>query len=173
MAQTTAHPLGPADLRETRRAMTLANELGLPLVTVIDTPGADLSASAENGALVGEIARCIGWMSTMTVPVVSVLLGQGCGGGALALLPADHVTATETAWLSPLPPEGASAIVHGDVLHAAELADSQGVGAQALHAAGIVHTVIAEPEADTVISLSEAVAAECGRAIRRLMDSAS
>ena len=90
--------------------MRLAEELGLPLVTVIDTPGAELSVAAEEGAIAGEIARCIATLTTMTVPTVSVILGQGCGGGALALLPAQVVVATENAWLSPLPPEGASVI---------------------------------------------------------------
>ena len=51
--------MGPAALREARRGMRLAEELGLPLVTVIDTPGADLSPRAEEGALAGEIARCL------------------------------------------------------------------------------------------------------------------
>ena len=107
--------MGPGALREARRGMRLAEELGLPLVTIIDTPGAELSAAAENGAIAGEIARCIATMTTMTVPTVAILLGQGCGGGALALFPARTVIATEHAWLSPLPPEGASVIVHGDI----------------------------------------------------------
>nr|WP_257910901.1 carboxyl transferase domain-containing protein [Janibacter limosus] len=78
----------------------------MPLVTVIDTPGADLSPNAEEGALAGEIARCIADMTSLTVPSVSVLLGEGTGGGALALLPARRVIASSNAWLSPLPPEG-------------------------------------------------------------------
>lgn len=168
VAQSGVYPLGPGSLREARRGMTLANELGIPLVAVIDTPGAELSADAENGALAGEIARCIGTMSTMTVPVVSVLLGQGCGGGALALLPADHVIACETSWLAPLPPEGASAIVYGDASHAADLAESQGVSARQLLVSGIVNTVIAESPGDSALSLSQAVAAECAEQLRRL-----
>ncbi|MEO6473205.1 MAG: carboxyl transferase domain-containing protein, partial [Aeromicrobium sp.] len=109
--QTPAHPMGPGALREARRGMRVANELKLPLVSFIDTPGAELSPEAEEGAIAGEIARCISYMSSLRVPSVSVLLGQGCGGGALALLPASRVIAAEHAWLSPLPPEGASAIV--------------------------------------------------------------
>ena len=70
--------------------MRLAEELRLPLVTVVDTPGAELSQAAEEGAMAGEIARCIATLSTLTVPTVSVILGQGCGGGALALLPAQR-----------------------------------------------------------------------------------
>jgi acetyl-CoA carboxylase carboxyl transferase subunit beta len=145
--------------------MRLAEELGLPLVTVIDTPGAELSPAAEEGAIAGEIARCIATLATMTVPTVSVILGQGCGGGALALLPAEVVLATENAWLSPLPPEGASVIRFGDVDHAAEMAELQGIGAVALRDAGIVHHVVPEPDGDDVAALSVAVGAAVSRAL--------
>jgi acetyl-CoA carboxylase carboxyl transferase subunit beta len=148
--------------------MRLANELGLPLVSVVDTPGAELSPAAEEGAVAGEIARCIGSMATMSVPTVSVLLGQGCGGGALALLPADVVVAAENAWLSPLPPEGASAIVHGDVDHAAEMAEQQRVGAIDLHENGTVHHLVPEPEDDTPDAFAAAIAAEIGARLRDL-----
>ena len=167
--QTPDNPMGPAALREARRGMRLAAELGLPLVSVIDTPGAELSPAAEEGSVAGEIARCIAGMSTLRVPSISVLLGQGCGGGALALLPADVVVATEHAWLSPLPPEGASAIVHGDVDHAPQMADQQRVSAIDLHEAGTVHHLIAEPDDDTPEGLATAVAAEIGHQLRRLV----
>ena len=104
--------MGPASLREARRGMRLAEELGLPLVTIIDTAGAALSQEAEEGGLAGEIARSLHDLIGLNAPTVSVLLGQGAGGGALALLPADRTIAAQHAWLSPLPPEGASAIVH-------------------------------------------------------------
>ncbi|WP_068433835.1 carboxyl transferase domain-containing protein [Piscicoccus intestinalis] len=136
--------MGPAALRGARRGMRLAQELGLPLVSVIDTPGADLSTGAEEGALAGEIARSIAELSTLTVPSVALLIGQGCGGGALAMLPARSVVAAEHAWLSPLPPEGASVIVHGTVDQAPEMARAQGVGARDLLAHGIVHHVVPE-----------------------------
>lgn len=157
--QTPATPMGPAALREARRGMRIANELRLPLVSVIDTPGAELSPEAEQGAIAGEIARCIAWMSTMKVPTVSVLLGQGCGGGALALLPANVVIAAENSWLSPLPPEGASAIVHGDVEHAAELAEAQRVGAIDLLESGTVQHVVPELDTDTPETFATAMAA--------------
>lgn len=166
--QTKKSPMGPGALREARRGMRLANELGLPLVSFIDTPGADLSPEAEQGAVAGEIARCISTMSTMLVPTVSVLLGQGSGGGALALLPAEVVVAAENAWLSPLPPEGASAIVHGDVDHAAEMAEQQGVGAIELHAGGMVHHLVPEPDDDTPEAFARAMAAEVGAQLRAL-----
>jgi len=159
LKQTPATPMGPAALREARRGMRIANELRLPLVSVIDTPGAELSPEAEQGAIAGEIARCISWMSTMKVPTISVLLGQGCGGGALALLPADVVIAAENAWLSPLPPEGASAIVHGDLEHAAELAQAQRVSSIDLLEAGTVHHVVPELDTDSPESFATAMAA--------------
>ena len=166
--QTKASPMGPGALREARRGMRLANELGLPLVSFIDTPGADLSPEAEQGAVAGEIARCISTMATMSVPTVSVLLGQGCGGGALALLPADVVVAAENSWLSPLPPEGASAIVHGDIDHAAEMSEQQGVSALDLFEGGTVHHVVPEPDDDTPESFAHAMAAEVGARLRAL-----
>ncbi|HET7735457.1 MAG TPA: carboxyl transferase domain-containing protein [Nocardioidaceae bacterium] len=142
--QSEAQPLGPAALREARRGMRLADELGLPLVTVIDTPGAALSPAAEEGGLAGEIARSLADLVTLRAPTLSLMLGQGTGGGALALLPADRVVAAQHAWLSPLPPEGASAIVHRTTEFAPDLARAQGVRSLDLRAAGIVDRIVAE-----------------------------
>jgi acetyl-CoA carboxylase carboxyl transferase subunit beta len=72
------------------------------------------------------------------------MLGEGNGGGALALMPADRIIAAENAWLSPLPPEGASAIVYRDTDHAAEMARAQRVRASDLAALGIVDRIIPE-----------------------------
>ena len=105
-SQTAQAPLGPGALRQARRGMRLAADLDLPLVTVIDTAGAALSREAEERGLAGEIARCIADMVALEVPTVSVLLGQGTGGGALALVPADRILAAQHGWLSPLPPRG-------------------------------------------------------------------
>jgi acetyl-CoA carboxylase carboxyl transferase beta subunit len=142
--QTVAHPLGPGALREARRGMRLAAELHLPLMTVIDTPGAALSVEAEEGGLAGEIARCLSDLVTLDAPTLCLLLGEGNGGGALALLPADRVVAAQHAWLSPLPPEGASAIVHRDLDHAPDMARAQGVRSLDLHRGGIVDRIVAE-----------------------------
>ena len=140
--------LGPAALREARRGMRLAEELDLPLLTLIDTAGAALSREAEEGGLAGEIARCLNDLVGLQCPTVSVLLGQGAGGGALALLPADRTIAAWHSWLSPLPPEGASAIVHRDTDHGAEMAEHQGISASALHRHGVVdHLVDERPDA--------------------------
>ncbi len=80
--QSALTTMGPAALREARRGMKLAEELQLPLVLVIDTLGASLSKEAEERGLAPEIARCIADLVTLkTPPTVSVLLGQGTGGG--------------------------------------------------------------------------------------------
>ncbi|MFF0413743.1 carboxyl transferase domain-containing protein [Kitasatospora sp. NPDC004745] len=161
-------PFTAADLRAVRHTARLAEELGLPLVTVVDTAGAELSAQAELDGIAIEIAHCLTTLLALRTPVLAVLLGQGSGGGALALLPADRVIAAGHAWLAPLPPEGASAIVHRDGGHAAELARAQGIGAHQLAAVGLVDEVVEErpdaadePEAFCA-RLGEAVGAALG-----------
>lgn len=142
--QTSDAALGPAALREARRGMRLAGEMGLPLLSVVDTPGAALTREAEEGGLAGEIARSIAEQLALEVPTVTLMLGQGAGGGALALLPCDRLLAAQHAWLAPLPPEGASAIMFRDTSRAAEMAVRQGVGVRALQRAGVVDRVLAE-----------------------------
>ncbi|HEX4805908.1 MAG TPA: carboxyl transferase domain-containing protein [Conexibacter sp.] len=136
--------MNPSGYRKARRAMALAAELRLPLVTIVDTPGAELSADAERGGLAGQIAGCLADMAALPVPTVAVLLGEGGSGGALALLLADRVLAAEHASLGVIAPEGASAILYRDLDHAAELAAAQGGASWHLVAAGIADAVIPE-----------------------------
>jgi len=140
----TRLPHGTATLRTAQRGMRLAADLRLPLVTIIDTPGGELSSAAEEDGIAREIARSLVTLITLPVPTISVLLGQGTGGAALALLPADRVLAAQHAWLSPLAPEGASVIVYRDAAHAPELAARQGIRSADLFAAGIVDHIVAE-----------------------------
>ncbi|SDQ88020.1 carboxyl transferase domain-containing protein [Quadrisphaera sp. DSM 44207] len=163
VGQTTRTRLGPAALRAARRGMNLARELRLPLVTVIDTPGAALSVEAEEGGLAGEIARCLAELITLPAPTLAVLLGSGAGGAALALLPADRVVAAQHGWLSPLPPEGASAIVHRDVDHAPQMAAQQGVRSVDLVRAGLVDAVV--PERPDAAAEPEEFCARLGRVL--------
>ncbi|MGV0852040.1 carboxyl transferase domain-containing protein [Mycolicibacterium phlei] len=153
--------VGPAALREARRGMALAESLQLPLVLVIDTAGPALSVEAEQGGLAGEIARCLAQLVTLDTPTVSVLLGQGSGGPALAMVPADRVLAALHGWLAPLPPEGASAIVYRDTDHAPELAVAQGIRSVDLQRDGIVDVVVPEhPDAaDEPLQFTERLAA--------------
>jgi acetyl-CoA carboxylase carboxyl transferase subunit beta len=163
--------LHPAGLRAARRGMRLAAELHLPLVTLIDTPGAELSQAAEEGGLAGEIARCLHDLLALQVPTVSVLFGEGAGGAALALFPADRTLAARYGWLSPLPPEGASAIVHRTVDRAAEMAARQHILAADLRARGIVDILIPEcPDAaDEPVDYVRRVAAAVHRELDELL----
>ncbi|MFF0611805.1 carboxyl transferase domain-containing protein [Nocardia tengchongensis] len=164
--QSPDNTMGPAALREARRSMHLAAELRVPLVLVIDTAGASLSREAEERGLAPEIARCLADLVTLDTPTVSVLLGQGSGGGALALLPADRVLAAANGWLAPLPPEGASAIIHRDTWHAPGLAAAQRIRAVDLEADGIVDRIVheypdaAEEPVDFAMRMVETIAEE-------------
>jgi acetyl-CoA carboxylase carboxyl transferase subunit beta len=145
--------------------MRLAAELGLPLVSVIDTSGAALSQDAEQGGLAGEIARSLADLTVLPAPTLCLLLGQGAGGGALALLPADRVVAAQHAWVSPLPPEGASAIVHRTVDKAPEMAAAQGVRSLDLLRHGIVDAVV--PERPDAADEAEAFLRRLGGVLER------
>ncbi|WHU48125.1 carboxyl transferase domain-containing protein [Gordonia sp. L191] len=144
--QRAGELIGPHHLRMARRALTFAAELGLPVVTVIDTPGAELSVAAEEDGLAGEIARCAAELIGLPSVTVSVLLGQGSGGAALALFPTDRRVAVSDAWLSPLPPEGASLIVHRDIAHAADIAAGQQILAVELAGVGVFDRIVAVNE---------------------------
>jgi len=143
-AQRAGAVLDAAGLAQARRGMRLAQDLGLPLVTVVDTPGAELSVQAEEAGIAGGIADCIAGLLQLTVPNVAILMGEGTGGGALALAATRRTVAAEHAWLAPLPPEGASLIVHGNTAHARELAEQQRIGARELFDDGAVHELVGE-----------------------------
>lgn len=141
-----AQQLGPAALRMAQRAIALAGELGLPVVTVVDTPGASLTEQAESDALSGEIARTLAALVAVRTPVLSVLMGQGSGGAALALMPSDASIVAQNGWLAPLPPEGSSAILHRTAERADEMARAQGIAATHLVAHGLCDQVVPEPD---------------------------
>lgn len=137
------------DLNLAKRGMRLATELSIPFISVIDTPGAELSVTSENSGLSSHIAKSIMSQLEVETPVITLLLGQGVGGGALATFPADQVLSLENAWLSPLPPEGASVIMYRDLEHTGEMMNSQGITAKDLLDNGIVNRIIMENEPAT------------------------
>ncbi len=153
---TAAGRPSAAGLRTARRVLGIAEELGLAVVTIIDTSGAVIGSESERSGISGEIARSIDAWTAASVPTMSVLAGSGCGGGALAWLAADRIIAADDGWLAPIAPEAASLIVHRDTDHAAELADAQGVDATTLAAAGVVDAV------HPVSVLATAVSVEVG-----------
>jgi acetyl-CoA carboxylase carboxyl transferase subunit beta len=136
--------LSPAGYRKARRGCALASRLGLPLVTIVDTPGAEISPEAEEGGLSREIAFCLSELGVVASPTLAVLLGEGGSGGALALMTADRVVCAENATLEVIAPEGASAILHRSIDHAAEMAASQAGSSWELARWGIVDVVVPE-----------------------------
>lgn len=142
--QSQGQALGPAGLREAQRGIRLAADLDLPLVTVIDTPGATPTAESEQGGLAAGIAHCLHDLTTLRSPTICVLLGQGGGGTALALLPADRVLAAQHAWLAPLPPEASAEVLYRTVDRAPEAARAQRITAADLLSAGTVDRIVAE-----------------------------
>lgn len=138
----TAPSVNASDLRIVRRGIELARRWGMPVVSIVDTEGADLSVESEEGAIASEIARCLSALSTHPQPTLSLLVGAGCGGGALAMVPADRILADRASWISPLPPAGASVIVHRTPDRADEMARLQRIGAGSMLDAGIVDEIV-------------------------------
>ena len=112
--------------------------------------------------MAGEIARCLSDYGAQPTPVVSVLLGSGCGGAALAMLPGDVVLAAVDAWVTPLPPEGAAAILHRDAARAPELARAQQIRAIDLWRAGVVDQLVAPDVNGLAAAIASAVEVALG-----------
>lgn len=134
----------PAGLHLARNGISMAVELRLPLVALVDTPGVEVSAEAEESGLSAELAACLADFVTARAPSISVLLGEGAGAGALALLPADRIVAAQHSWLAALSPEGASVILHRTLQRAPSLAAAQRITAADLHHAGLIDLIIPE-----------------------------
>lgn len=130
---------GPAGFRLARRAARLAGRLGLALITLVDTPGADPGAASEAGGIAAEIAQTFALLAGLPVPVVSCCVGEGGSGGALALAFADRLLVQERAFFSVIAPEAAAVILHRDAARAPELA-----GALALRGADLVRLGVAD-----------------------------
>ena len=137
--------VSPAGYRKARRLMLLADRLRLPLVTFVDTPGAHDGIADERGGLAGTISECLTTMATLTTPSVSVIIGEGGSGGALALTWADRILMQQNAMYAITSPEGAAAILFRDRERAPEVAEALGVSAGDILALGIIDGVIPEP----------------------------
>jgi acetyl-CoA carboxylase carboxyl transferase subunit beta len=136
----------PEGYRKAQRVMRLATRFRLPLLTVIDTPGAYPGIESEERGLAGEIAESMAMMSDLPVPIVSAVVGEGGSGGALALAVADRVLMQEGAIYSVIAPEGAAAILYRDAGRAPELAAKLKITAADLRGFGIVDAIVPEPD---------------------------
>lgn len=132
--------------RKARRAIALADRLRFPLVTLVDTPGADPSFQSEYSGLASEIAGTFEAMLTCRSPVISIVTGEGGSGGALALACGDVVAMQQNAVFSVISPEGASTILYRDTAHAPQLAASMKTTAADLLDLGLIDGILLEPK---------------------------
>lgn len=128
-----------------RRIMEVAGRLRLPLLTLINTPGAYPGVQAEAHNIAGAIAACIWQMLRHPAPTIAVILGEGGSGGAVALAAADRVLILENATYSVISPEGAASILWKDAKFAEKAAENLRLTARELLALGAVDEVIPEP----------------------------
>jgi acetyl-CoA carboxylase carboxyl transferase subunit beta len=147
----------PAGFRLAQRGADLAARLRLPLLTFVDTPGAHPGADAEAGGIAGEIAGTFAAMATLPVPSVSVCVGEGGSGGALALAYADRLLIQQHAIFSVIAPEGAAAILERDAGRAPDLADRLKLTSDDLLRLGIVDAIA--PEDDLRAAVVDALGA--------------
>jgi acetyl-CoA carboxylase carboxyl transferase subunit alpha len=135
----------PEGYRKVRRLVELAAHLSLPIVTFVDTSGADPGIGSEERAQSEAIAQSLAAFAQAAVPVVATVIGEGGSGGALALALADHVIMLEHAVYSVASPEGCAAILWGDAGKAEEAADRLRLTSDDLRRFGIADQVIPEP----------------------------
>src|SRR5665809_63072 len=136
---------GPAAYRKARRALDIAHRLRLPVVTLIDTPGANPSEASENAGIASEIARLIEATLRADVPVLGIITGEGGSGGALAFALGDRLVAYAGSAFSVITPESAAEILWRDSARAEEAANLLKLSAFELERLGIADEVVAEP----------------------------
>ena len=136
----------PDGYRKALRLMKQAEKFGRPVICFVDTPGAFCGLEAEERGQGEAIARNLFELSGLKVPVLSVVIGEGGSGGALAMAVADEVWMLENSIYSVLSPEGFASILWKDSKRASEAAEVMKLTAQDLEKLGVIEQVIAEPE---------------------------
>ncbi|MEO0652963.1 MAG: acetyl-CoA carboxylase carboxyltransferase subunit alpha [Planctomycetota bacterium] len=160
-----AHPEG---YRKAWRKMKLAEKLGLPIVTLINTPGAYPGIGAEERGQAMAIAENILGMFTLRVPIVVLVIGEGGSGGALGIGVGDRVLMMEHAYYSVISPEGCAAILWKDGGRSPEAAEALKLTSDDLVSLGLVDEVVAEPLGGAHRAPEEAIAAVKETVLRHL-----
>ena len=137
--------LHPEGYRKALRLMQMAEKFGMPIVTMVDTPGAYPGIAAETRHVAEAIAVNLREMSVLRTPIVTVVIGEGGSGGALGVAVADRVLIFEHAYYSVISPEGCAAILWKDRSHAEEAAGALRLGAADLLELGVVDEIVTEP----------------------------
>jgi acetyl-CoA carboxylase carboxyl transferase subunit alpha len=135
----------PEGYRKALRLMKMANRFDLPIISIIDTPGAFPGIGAEERHVAEAIAVNLREMATFQVPIIAMVIGEGGSGGALGLALADKVLILENAYYSVISPEGCAAILWKDRAFSSDAAEALKLDAAELLDLGIVDEVLAEP----------------------------
>ncbi|WP_322817075.1 acetyl-CoA carboxylase carboxyltransferase subunit alpha [Chloroflexus sp.] len=135
----------PEGYRKAQRLMRHAEKFGLPVICFVDTPAADPTKSSEERGQANAIAESIMLMTTLRVPSIAVVIGEGGSGGALAISVADRILMQENAIYSVAPPEAAASILWRDAAKAPEAARALKLTAADLYDLQIIDEVIPEP----------------------------
>jgi acetyl-CoA carboxylase carboxyl transferase alpha subunit len=135
----------PEGYRKAQRLARLGEKFGLPVVTLVDTGGAYPGKDAEEGGQASAIARSIETFANLKVPTVTVVIGEGGSGGALALAVADRVLMLENSIYSVISPEGCAGLVWRDGAEAPRAAAALRVAAPDLFELGLIDLVVPEP----------------------------
>jgi acetyl-CoA carboxylase carboxyl transferase subunit alpha len=135
----------PEGYRKALRLMQLAEKFNLPIITLIDTPGAYPGIEAENRGQSEAIAYNLKEMSTLKVPIICVVIGEGCSGGALGIGVGDKVLMLQYSYYAIISPEGCAAILWKNSEKAPEAAHVMGITANRLLEIGLIDEIIPEP----------------------------
>lgn len=150
----------PEGYRKTMRLMRQAEKFHRPIICFVDTPGAFCGIEAEEGGIGEAIARNLYEMSSLKVPILSIMIGEGGSGGAIAMAVGNEVWSMENSTYSVLSPEGFASILWKDGSRASEAAKVMKITAADLKELGVIEKVIREPEPasiDNIIELSEEI----------------
>jgi acetyl-CoA carboxylase alpha subunit len=138
--------LHPYDYRAARKGIDTAVRLSIPIVTIIDTPGADPSSESEAGAVAREISQTFEALLNAPVPTVACVTGEGGSGGALALAACDRLMIMEGAFFAVIAPEGAASILKREDVE--NVARDLRLTAHDLRAFGLADRVLPDPGSD-------------------------
>jgi acetyl-CoA carboxylase carboxyl transferase subunit alpha len=135
----------PEGYRKALRLMEMAERYKIPVVTLIDTPGAYPGIDSEERGISESIAQNLAVMSRLATPIVCIVIGEGSSGGALGIGVGDHLAMLQYATYFVISPEGCANIIWKDIAHAPEAAEAMGVTSKNLQDLGIVDATIPEP----------------------------
>ena len=160
----------PEGYRKALRLMRHAERFGLPVVSFVDTPGADPTLQAEERGQAWAIAANLAEMARLTVPIVAAIIGEGGSGGALAIGMGDRVVMLENAIYSVVSPEGCASILWKDAARAAEAAEAMQITASDLLHHGVIDAVVPEPPGGAHVDPQSTAEALRGALVGRLAD---